>query len=289
MSPTLPKITVVTPSFNQARYLEDTIRSVLDQGYPNLEYIIIDGGSTDGSADLIRRYEKQLTYWVSEKDNGLYDAIQKGFARSTGEIMTWINADDMYHKQSLFTVAAIFQKFEQVKWLMGANTFFNEAGQCFLYDDLPYAQRWSRLRLELFDGQFIQQESVFWRRGLWEEAGSYIAQDYALAADFELWLRFSRYQQLHTTSFILGGFRFRSANQKSYEQRDQYMKQVSEVLGKEKRGALSLLFYRSLIGLAKAVPKKKWRNKLLANILNLPPKIIFDREQGMVFGRKNDF
>jgi glycosyltransferase involved in cell wall biosynthesis len=289
MSPTLPKITVVTPSFNQARYLEDTIRSVLDQGYPNLEYIIIDGGSTDGSADLIRRYEKQLTYWVSEKDNGLYDAIQKGFARSTGEIMTWINADDMYHKQSLSTVAAIFEKFEQVKWLMGANTFFNEAGQCFLYDDLPYAQRWSRLRLELFDGQFIQQESVFWRRRLWEEAGSYIAQDYALAADFELWLRFSRYQQLYTTSFILGGFRFRSANQKSYEQRDQYMKQVSEVLGKEKRGALSLLFYRSLIGLAKAVPKKKWRNKLLANILNLPPKIIFDREQGMVFGRKNDF
>jgi glycosyltransferase involved in cell wall biosynthesis len=131
MSPTLPKITVVTPSFNQARYLEDTIRSVLDQGYPNLEYIIIDGGSTDGSADLIRRYEKQLTYWVSEKDNGLYDAIQKGFARSTGEIMTWVNADDMYHKQCLFTVAGIFQKFDQVKWLMGANTFFNEAGHCF--------------------------------------------------------------------------------------------------------------------------------------------------------------
>jgi hypothetical protein len=88
---------------------------------------------------------------------------------------------------------------------------------------------------------------------------------------------------------MLGGFRFRFENQKSYEQRDQYMKQVSELLAKEKRGALSLLFYRLLVGSAKAVPKKKWRNKLLANILNLPPKIIFDREQGMVFSKRNDF
>jgi len=289
MSLPLPKITVVTPSLNQARYLEETICSVLNQGYPNLEYMIIDGGSTDGSVDIIHKYEKQLTYWTSEKDNGLYDAIQKGFARSTGEIMTWINADDMYHKQCLFTVADIFKQFATVKWLMGANTFFNEAGQCFLYEDLPYSQRWSRLRLRLFDGKFIQQESVFWRRELWEEAGGYMEQNYSLAADFELWLRFSRYQPLYTTSFILGGFRFRSENQKSYEQRDQYLKQVTELLAREKRGSLPLPFYRLLIGLAKAVPKRKWRNKLLAGILDLPPKITFDREHGMVFSRKNDF
>lgn len=285
----LPKITVVTPSLNQAPYLEETICSVLNQGYPNLEYIIIDGGSTDGSVDIIHKYEKQLTYWTSEKDNGLYDAIQKGFARSTGEIMTWINADDMYHKQCFFTVADIFKQFAPVKWLMGANTFFNEAGQCFLYEDLPYSQRWSRLRLKLFDGTFIQQESVFWRRELWEEAGGYIDQNYSLAADFELWLRFSRYQPLYNTSFILGGFRFRSENQKSYEQRDQYLRQVTELLAREKNDTFPLLFYRFLIGLAKAVPKRKWRNKLLASILDLPPKIIFDREHGMVFSKKNDF
>jgi glycosyltransferase involved in cell wall biosynthesis len=289
MSATLPRITIVTPSFNQANYLEDTIHSVLSQGYPNLEYIIMDGGSTDGSVKIIRKYESQLAYWTSEKDSGLYDALQKGFSRSTGEIMAWINADDMYHPQSLFTAAQIFQQFAQVKWLMGANTFLNEAGQCFLYDDLRYAQRWSRLRLELFDGQFIQQESVFWRRGLWEEAGGYVDQNISLAADFELWLRFSRHQQLYTTSFMLGGFRFRSENQKSYEQRDQYLKQVSDLLTRERRNAPTLLFYRFLITLAKVVPKKKWRGKLLANILQLPPKIIFDRERGMVFSRKHDF
>jgi glycosyltransferase involved in cell wall biosynthesis len=289
MSSALPRITVVTPSFNQARYLEETICSVLNQGYPNLEYIVIDGGSTDGSVDIIRKYEPQLTYWTSEKDKGLYDGIQKGLGRSTGEIMTWINADDKYHQQCLFTVAEIFGRFATVKWLMGANTFFDEAGLCFLYDDLPYSQRWSRLRLKLFDGAFIQQESVFWRRVLWEEAGGYIDQNYSLAADFELWLRFSRHRPLYTSSYILGGFRFRSENQKSYEQRDQYLKQVTEILAREKKDAFPLSFHRLLIGLAKAVPKRKWRNKLLASILNLPPKIIFDREKGMVFSKKNDF
>jgi glycosyltransferase involved in cell wall biosynthesis len=289
MATILPRITVVTPSYNQAAYLEDTIRSVLDQGYANLEYIIIDGGSTDGSVEIIRKYEKQLAYWTTEKDKGLYDGIQKGFSRSTGEIMTWINADDLQHKLCLSTVAEIFQQFPGVKWLMGANTFFNEAGQCFVFDDLSYAQRWSRLRMELADGQFIQQESVFWKRELWEQAGGYIDQSWSLAADFELWLRFSRFQQLYSTSFLLAGFRFRSRDQKSYEQREQYQQQVRALLAREGSGKVLLFFNRLLIILIKIIPKRKWRNRLLAKALSLPPKIIFDRVRGMVFSNKNDF
>jgi glycosyltransferase involved in cell wall biosynthesis len=286
---TLPRITVVTPSYNQAAYLEETICSVLGQGYPHLEYMIIDGGSTDGSVDIIRKYEKQLTYWVSEKDAGLYDAIQKGFARSTGSIMTWINADDLHHKHCLFTVANIFNQFPKVKWLMGANSFFNESGQCFVFDDLSYAQRWSRLRLELFDGQFIQQESVFWKRELWVEAGGYLDQTSSLAADFELWLRFSRYERLYSTSFMLAGFRFRSRHQKSYEQREHYLQQVRSLLAKERRGAVSLFSYRLMIGFVNIIPKRKWRNLLLAKLLELPPKIIFDRVHGMVLSKRNNF
>lgn len=282
MSP-LPKITVVTPSYNQGKFLEATILSVLGQGYPNLEYIIIDGGSNDGSIEIIRKYERQLAFWVSEPDGGLYDAVQKGFARSSGDIMAWINADDLYHGRSLSLVADIFRRFGQVKWLMGINTFFDEAGHPFIYDDLPYGQRWSRERLLLFDGRFVQQESVFWRRELWEKAGARIDQQHSLAADFELWLRFSRYERLYTTSFMLGGFRFRSENQKSYEQRGEYLAQVMALMAAEKRhyrGNLALT--RMLIALAKLVPKRRWRDKMLAWALNLPPRIEFDRAEGLV-------
>lgn len=282
MNMSLPKITVVTPSFNQAKYLESTILSVLGQGYPNLEYIVIDGGSTDGSADIIRKYEQQLTYWVSEPDNGLYHALHKGFERSSGEIMAWLNADDMYHAKSLFTVAELFNRFGDVRWIMGANTFFDEAGRPFLYDDLPYGQRWSRLRLQLSDGGFIQQESVFWRRTLWDQAGGFIDQNLALAADFELWLRFFKYERLYSTSFMLGGFRFRTENQKSYNQRDQYLGEVKQLLAKENSNTGKLTLCRLMLVLIKVIPKRKWRNRLLVKLLNLPPGIVFDRHAGMV-------
>lgn len=284
-----PKITIVTPSYNQGKYLEDTILSVLSQGYPNLEYIIIDGGSTDESVEIIKKYEKQLAYWVSEKDEGLYHGLQKGFDKSTGEIMAWLNADDMYHKKSLFLIANLFEKFENVQWIMGSNTFFNENGNPFLYDDQPLAQRWSQKRLLLFNADFIQQESVFWKRDLWKRAGSFIEQNYSLAADFELWLRFFRYEKLYSTSFMLSGFRLRNENQKSFNQRNQYLGQVQTLIEHEKEisaNNLNLPLSILLIGLAKLIPKRKWRERILANILKLPPKIIFDRNEGFIFSKR---
>jgi len=100
-----PRISIVTPSFNQAAFLEDTIRSVLSQNYPNLEYIIMDGGSTDGSVDIIRRYERDLAYWGSEKDGGAADAIAKGFSKATGDIFAYLNSDDIYLPGSLEAIA----------------------------------------------------------------------------------------------------------------------------------------------------------------------------------------
>jgi glycosyltransferase involved in cell wall biosynthesis len=107
---TPPKISIVTPSFNQGPFLEKTIRSVLDQDYPNLEYIIIDGGSTDNSVDIIKKYEAKLAFWVSEKDKGQSDALNKGFAKVTGEIIGWVNSDDWYEPDTFRTIAALFQK-----------------------------------------------------------------------------------------------------------------------------------------------------------------------------------
>src|SRR6218665_2201901 len=99
-----PKISIVTPVFNRVEYLEQTILSVIDQGYPNLEYIVIDGGSTDGTLEIIKKYEDRIFYWTSEPDNGMYDAINKGFKKASGQIMAWINSDDLYHQPTLSTV-----------------------------------------------------------------------------------------------------------------------------------------------------------------------------------------
>ena len=160
----LPKISIVTPSFNQSRYLEDTIVSVLDQNYPNLEYVIIDGGSNDGSTEIIRRYENHLHYWVSEKDKGHGNAINKGFSHTSGEIMGWINSDDKYTPWSLEVIAEIFTLFPHVDWIVGYNSWWNEKGA------MTSASRVHKNAVDFLLGNYkwVQQESVFWRRSLWE-------------------------------------------------------------------------------------------------------------------------
>ena len=121
-SPVWPRIALVTPVFNSVRYIEQTIQSVLSQSYPNLEYIIIDGGSTDGTLDIIRKYERHLAWWVSEPDRGMYDALNKGFARSSGEVMGWISATYMLHQGSLKVAGSVFRDLPQVEWITGLST-----------------------------------------------------------------------------------------------------------------------------------------------------------------------
>jgi glycosyltransferase involved in cell wall biosynthesis len=120
----LPKISIITPSYNQGRFIEETILSVLNQGYPNLEYVIIDGGSTDGTVDAIRRYEEHLAYWVSEKDRGQVHAINKGLRRVTGEIVAFINSDDVYLSGALSAVAAHFSERPGCQWVCGDTLMF---------------------------------------------------------------------------------------------------------------------------------------------------------------------
>ncbi len=206
-----PKISIVTPSFNQGQFLEETILSVITQGYPNLEYIIIDGGSTDHSVEIIRKYEQHLSYWVSEPDKGMYYALQKGFEKSTGEIMGWLNSDDMLHPKSLFTIAEFLTK-PGIEWIQGVPTFYDGQGRCY---NIISGRRWSRLKYFLNKGEFIQQESTYWTRNLWDKAGSYISTQYKLAGDFELWGRFFEHARLYTPNYLIGGFRFSSENQLS--------------------------------------------------------------------------
>ncbi len=127
-APVWPRITLVTAVYNGEKYLEDTIRSVVSQGYPNLEYIIVDDGSSDGTVEIIRRYEQHLACWFSQENTGLYAALNAGFARSSGEIMGWLNASDMLQVNGLFVVGSVFATFREVGWITGRPTKYSSNG-----------------------------------------------------------------------------------------------------------------------------------------------------------------
>lgn len=191
-----PKISVVTPSFNQGRYIEETILSVLNQGYPNVEHIVIDGGSTDETADVVARYRRHLAHAVSEPDKGQSDAINKGMARATGDIVTWLNSDDMLAPGALAAVAMAMHT-------SGADLV---AGVANLYRDgalvgrhLTSCADGQPLPLQdLLDldhcwnvGQFFYQPEVMFTRDLWDRAGGHVAESLYYSMDYELWLRFA--------------------------------------------------------------------------------------------------
>lgn len=156
---------MVTAVYNGEAYLEDTIRSLVYQGYPNLEYIIVNDGSTDRTAEIIRDYERYLTAWINQKNQGLYAALNAGFARSTGEVMGWLNCSDKLHTGGLAVVGSVFATFPEIEWITGRPTGFNVLGMTTHIDDL---RRWSRYRFLAGANQYIQQESTFWRKSLWE-------------------------------------------------------------------------------------------------------------------------
>lgn len=178
-----PLISIVTPSYNQGRFIEGTIRSVLLQGYPSLEYIIIDGGSTDASLEVIRKYGKWLVYWASEPDKGQAHAINKGFQRATGEILAWLNSDDQYCTKTLHLVARHFQDHPDIGLLFGDCIMIDAEGA--IVDCIKGKQ--SDLK-QLLMGNFIPQPSAFFHRRAWEAIdGLDVTLHFAL--DYDLWIR----------------------------------------------------------------------------------------------------
>jgi len=232
----LPKISIVTPSYHYAQFLEECICSVLGQSYPNLEYVVIDGGSSDGSVDIIRKYQERLTFWISEPDRGQYEAINRGFAKTTGEIMAWINADDKYTPWAFHVIGEIFGTFPEIEWLTTRFPLrWDSSGRAVACSYVDGYSRGGFLRGENLPGQkwyataWIQQESTFWRRSLWERAGGYVDSSLKLAADFELWARFFKYADLIGVDTPLGGFRSHGF-QKTARLLDQYLLEAMTVL-----------------------------------------------------------
>ncbi len=208
---TVPKISIVTVNFNQIRFIEQTIQSVLCQNYPNLEYIVIDGGSTDGSVDIIRKYASELAYWVSEPDDGQYHAINKGFRRASGEVLGWINSDDFLLPNSLWTLGSMFQSLPDVQWLTSRMLVIcSEYGVLQIHADSGISGQ-AYCENARPGSNFIQQEQTFWRRSLFDVAvDGQIPTRHSHAADMDLWFHFFQHSDCHVVDSPLACLRQRA-------------------------------------------------------------------------------
>jgi glycosyltransferase involved in cell wall biosynthesis len=282
-----PKITLVTAVYNGEEYLEETIRSIVNQGYPNLEYIVVDDGSTDGTVEIIRKYERAVSCWFSQANQGLYAALNAGFARSTGEIMGWLNSSDLLQVNGLFTAGSIFRGLRDVEWITGRPTKISATGMTI--DVLP-VPRWSRGRFLAGANKHIQQESTFWRRSLWERAGGRLSTEFRAEGDFELWVRFFRHARLYSANALIGGYRLHD-DALSSSNMERYNRNCDEIAGREverlqgsRRAALKA--FRWVSEAVKPIPKVRglWYRAAIRGLYRTggpdwPPVIEYGEEE----------
>lgn len=222
------RLSVVTSAWNMENLVGETIGSIVSQKQDGDQYVFIDGASSDGTLDVARSFGDKIDVLVSEPDDGQYHGIAKGFELATGDIQCWLNADDILMPWTFSVVREIFTRFPEVQWITGNPSFLSNSGQMTrVYSKIPaYPRRfiangWFNKHL----GGYLQQESMFWRRSLWDKVGG-LNLDYSLAADFDLWTRFAEHADLVPVDVPLAAFRERPGEQRSSSGEDRYQQEV---------------------------------------------------------------
>lgn len=269
-----PKISIVTPSYNQGEFIEKTIQSVLKQNYSNFEYVVIDGNSTDQSQKIINKYHNKLKHYESKKDRGQSHAINKGFSKTDGEIMAWINSDDILQPGSLRLVASIFANFPEIEWITSLPSTINADGyQVYLAQPPLYIR--SFIQKGFYTRKlcgFIMQEGTFWRRSLWNKAGGKLIE-VPYTMDMKLWQSFAKHAQLYSVESCLASYRL-NPQRKNNDGHYHYYQEMNDHLPK----------------IIAIVGKTIWRQiAKFAHFFKLSPSIYFDQEKLVWKFRKNLF
>jgi len=231
----------VTPSFNQGRYLERTICSVLDQEYPNLEYIIIDGGSSDGSEEIIRRYQDQLTFWTSEVDLGQTDAINKGFDHAQGDILAWLNSDDMYQPGALLEAAQFLSANPEIGMVYGSAMYVDEDDRAIA----RYSSRTTDYRGLRRGVNTISQQAMFFRSSIWRMVKP-LDPSFYYAMDYDLWVRIASISPIHWHDRYWANFRLQEGS-KSMREAYRCWPEIVRVHFRDGGSMLSVLYFKYLL------------------------------------------
>lgn len=225
------KISVIIPCYNSVDFIEKTLLSIVSQQYPNLELIIVDGNSTDGTLEIIKKFDEYIDVLISEVDNGQYDAVRKGLAISNGEILCWLNSDDIYMPWTFELVNNFFLNNEGFMWISGSTLLIDENGIPMYTSNNIGSKNSKDIKKGLYRKNYfgyLQQEGMFWKRDLYELSGG-LSLNYSLAADFELWIKFARIAEIVSVSAPLAGFRIQKQN-RSIVLAEKYEQEVKEII-----------------------------------------------------------
>lgn len=242
-----PRISLVTGCYNHEKYIGQTIESVISQGYPNLQYVVINDGSTDNSGRIIEKYSKYLSRCetLSGYRKTIIPALNKGFSYTNGEIMGWLNSKNALLPKSLFTIAEIFNQFKEIEWFTGIAVTIDDQGK--IVKIYPYKK--NIYDYLIGDWAVIQQESTFWRRSLWDKAGGYLREQWA--SDSELWTRFFLRAEHYHVNTVLGVYRHIPQAQ-AIRNKDEFHEITDKALKKLRNEiAKKMLFKAKIYGLGK--------------------------------------
>jgi glycosyltransferase involved in cell wall biosynthesis len=229
-----PLVSIVTPSYNQADFLGRTIQSVLNQSYPNLEYIVVDGNSTDGSQEIIQSYEADLAVWISEPDQGQSEAINKGLKLARGEIMAWLNSDDLYYPWAVEEAVQSLKEHPKIGMVYGDTDLIDESDQVIG----NFNARQTNYHRLMRGGVYIPQPAAFWRSDLYRKAGP-VDPGFYFAMDYDLWVRFAKVAEIKYIPRLWASFRMHSGGKTSLSD-DRCWPEMRLVFEREGGGLISV-------------------------------------------------